>query len=257
MAWRAPITRARCRSVTYQVQRYKFQGARAFTNKPPCGPKRGHGTPQPRFALEVHLDKIAEDLKLDPAELRLKHLVPPDSLTANYLRVGSMGLGKCIEKVVAGSDWKHRFRKLPFGKGVGLACSSYISGAGLPIYWNNMPHSGVQLKCDRGGGVTRFLRFDGHPARARTSHSRVHHGGSVLGIDPFDIRIVTADTEPHAGGPGQRFLARHADERQRSVAGRGARPRDHRAPRGGAKLKVPVSEVVFARVGECSHTEDP
>ncbi|HEU5466901.1 MAG TPA: molybdopterin cofactor-binding domain-containing protein, partial [Gemmatimonadales bacterium] len=69
-------------TVTYQVQRYKFQGARAFTNKPPCGPKRGHGTPQPRFALEVHLDKIADDLKLDPAELRLKHLVPAGSLTA-------------------------------------------------------------------------------------------------------------------------------------------------------------------------------
>src|SRR2546422_11223327 len=76
-------------TVTYHVPRYKFQGARAFTNKPPCGPKRGHGTPQPRFALEVHLDKIAEQLGIDPAELRLKTLVPPNSLTANYLRVGT------------------------------------------------------------------------------------------------------------------------------------------------------------------------
>ncbi|MGH7699841.1 MAG: xanthine dehydrogenase family protein molybdopterin-binding subunit, partial [Gemmatimonadales bacterium] len=83
-------------TVTYEVPRYRFQGARAFTNKPPCGPKRGHGTPQPRFALEVHIDKIAEQLSLDPAELRLKTLVPANSLTANYLRVGSMGLGKCI-----------------------------------------------------------------------------------------------------------------------------------------------------------------
>ncbi|HMC18994.1 MAG TPA: molybdopterin cofactor-binding domain-containing protein, partial [Gemmatimonadales bacterium] len=143
-------------TVTYHVPRYKFQGARAFTNKPPCGPKRGHGTPQPRFALEVHIDKIAEQLGLDPAELRLRHLVPPNSLTANWLRVGTMGLGRCIEKVVAGSGWKDKFRKLPAGKGIGLACSSYITGAGLPIYWNAMPHSGVQLKCDRGGGVTVF-----------------------------------------------------------------------------------------------------
>ncbi|HYL82054.1 MAG TPA: hypothetical protein VEU07_14645, partial [Candidatus Acidoferrum sp.] len=59
---------------------------------------------------------------IDPAELRLKHLVPAGSLTANYLRVGSMGLGACIEKVVAGAGWKKKFRKLPFGKGVGLAC---------------------------------------------------------------------------------------------------------------------------------------
>src|SRR5207245_500570 len=130
-------------TVTYPVPRYKFQGARAFTNKPPCGPKRGHGTPQPRFALEVHLDKIAEQLGIDPAELRLKHLVPPNSLTANWLRIGTMGLGACIDKVVAGSGWKEKFRKLPDGRGVGLACSSYITGAGLPIYWNAMPHSGV------------------------------------------------------------------------------------------------------------------
>src|SRR5256714_6168066 len=128
-------------TVTYEVPRYRFRGLRAFTNKPPCGPKRGHGTPQPRYALEVQLDKIADELNLDPAEMRLKHLVKPDTITANYLRVGSMGLGKCIEKVVEGSEWKNKYRKLPYGRGVGLACSSYICGAGLPIYWNNMPHS--------------------------------------------------------------------------------------------------------------------
>src|SRR6185369_8626580 len=125
-------------TVTYDVPRYRFRGLRAFTNKAPCGPKRGHGTPQPRFALEVQLDKVAEELNLDPAELRLNHLVEPNTVTANYLRVGSIGLRECIEKVVKGSDWKSKYRKLPEGRGVGLACSSYICGAGLPIYWNNM-----------------------------------------------------------------------------------------------------------------------
>src|SRR5712675_2638356 len=96
-------------TVTYDVPKYRFRGLRTFTNKPPCGPKRGHGTPQPRFAIEVHLDKIAEELRLDPAEMRRKHLVPPNSITANYLRIGSMGLGACIDKVVKGSDWKNKF----------------------------------------------------------------------------------------------------------------------------------------------------
>src|ERR1700730_1949579 len=96
-------------TVTYDVPRYKFQGLRAFTNKPPCGPKRGHGTPQPRYALEVHLDKIAEQLRLDPAEMRRAHLVKPNSVTANYLRIGSMGLGACIDKVVEGSNWRNKF----------------------------------------------------------------------------------------------------------------------------------------------------
>ncbi|MDT5262181.1 MAG: hypothetical protein QOC61_1185 [Acidobacteriota bacterium] len=180
-------------TVTYEVPRYRFRGLRAFTNKAPCGPKRGHGTPQPRFALEVQLDKIAEVLSLDPAELRLKHLVEPDTVTANYLRIGSIGLGKCIEKVVAGSDWKNKFRKLPEGRGYGLACSSYICGAGLPIYWNSMPHSGVQLRLDRQGGVC--VQCGSTDIGQGSDSVLAYVVAEILGIDPFDIRVLTADTD--------------------------------------------------------------
>jgi 4-hydroxybenzoyl-CoA reductase alpha subunit len=211
-------------TVTYEVPRYKFEGVRVFTNKPPCGPKRGHGTPQPRYGLEVHLDKIAEQLQLDPAEMRSRHLVKANSVTANYLRIGSMGLGACIDKVVAGSDWKKKFswvsgpraiamgssssaalvdpvaiapgsdtRKLPYGKGIGFACSSYICGAGLPIYWNNMPQSGVQLRLDRQGGVCVMC---GSTDIGQGSDSILAYiVAEILGIDPFDIRVVTADTD--------------------------------------------------------------
>ena len=186
-------------TVTYDVPRYKFQGLRAFTNKPPCGPKRGHGTPQPRYALEVQLDKIAEQLRIDPVDIRRQHLVPPNTVTANYLRIGSMGLGACIDKVVEGSDWKNRFswdaqnRKLPYGKGIGIACSSYICGAGLPIYWNNMPQSGVQLRLDRQGGVCVLC---GSIDIGQGSDSILAYiVAEILGIDPFDIRVVTADTD--------------------------------------------------------------
>jgi 4-hydroxybenzoyl-CoA reductase subunit alpha len=224
-------------TVTYEVPRYKFEGVRVFTNKPPCGPKRGHGTPQPRYALEVHLDKIAEQLELDPAEIRRSHLVKPNSITANYLRIGSMGLGACIDKVVEGSGWKEKFswsvsepgadrgphagiprgvvdatgsrpkpknnpvatapgsasRKLPYGKGIGIACSSYICGAGLPIYWNNMPQSGVQLRLDRQGGVCVMC---GSTDIGQGSDSILAYiVAEILGIDPFDIRVVTADTD--------------------------------------------------------------
>jgi 4-hydroxybenzoyl-CoA reductase subunit alpha len=180
-------------TVTYNVPRYKFEGLRVFTNKPPCGPKRGHGTPQPRFAVEAQLDKIAEQLGIDPVEIRSRHLVPPNSLTANYLRVGSMGLQQCIDKVVEGSDWKNKFGKLPYGRGIGIACSSYICGAGLPIYWNNMPQSGVQLRLDRQGGVCVMC---GSIDIGQGSDSVLAYiVAEVLGIDPFDIRVVTADTD--------------------------------------------------------------
>jgi 4-hydroxybenzoyl-CoA reductase alpha subunit len=229
-------------TVTYPVPRYKFQGARAFTNKPPCGPKRGHGTPQPRYALEVHLDKIAEQLGVDPAELRLQHLVPPNSLTANYLRIGSMGLGACIRKVVDGSEWKQRFRKLPFGHGVGLACSSYISGAGLPIYWNNMPHSGVQLKCDRGGGVTVFC---GSTEIGQGSDSILAYiVAEVLGIDPFDIAVVTADTDLTPVDLGS-YSSRVTLMSGNAALQAAERAREILASHAARKLEIPLERIAF------------
>ncbi|HKD11728.1 MAG TPA: molybdopterin cofactor-binding domain-containing protein, partial [Thermoanaerobaculia bacterium] len=180
-------------TVTYRVPAYRFDGARVFTNKPPCGPKRGHGTPQPRYALEVQLDKIACDLGLDPGEMRKAHLQPANSLTVNFLRVGSIGLSACIDKVVAASGWRQRRGKLPEGRGLGLACSSYICGAGLPIYWNAMPQSGVQLKLDRSGGVTVFC---GSTDIGQGSDSVLAYiVAEVLGVAPLDIRVVTADTD--------------------------------------------------------------
>jgi CO/xanthine dehydrogenase Mo-binding subunit len=164
-----------------------------FTNKPPCGPKRGHGTPQPRFGQEVQLDKIAEQLSIDPAALRLSIVEKPDTVTANFMHVQTIGLADCIKSVVARSGWTARFRKLPHGHGLGLACSSYLSGAGLPIYWNKLPHSGVQLKLDRSGGVTAFCGAT--EVGQGSDDVLVNIVAEILGIDPFDVRCVTGDTD--------------------------------------------------------------
>src|SRR5215471_15235023 len=240
-------------TVTYDVPRYKFEGIRCFTNKPPCGPKRGHGTPQPRFAVEVQIDKLAEELGKDPAEMRKQHLAPANSLTANYLRIGSMGLGKCIDKVVEGSEWSGKYRKLPYGRGIGIACSSYICGAGLPIYWNNMPHSGVQLRLDRQGGVCVMC---GSIDIGQGSDSILAYiVAEVLGIDPFDIRVVTADTDltpVDLGSYSSRVTlmtgnaAVQAAERARELLARAA----------AEKLRVPEDRVVFAD-GRVFDASDP
>jgi len=178
--------------VTYHLPRYRFDACRVFTNKPPCGPKRGHGTPQPRFGQEVQLDKIAEKLKKDPADLRLAMVEKPDTLTANYLKIGTIGLDECIRRVVTRSEWKDKHRKLPLGRGVGLACGAYLSGAGHAIYWNKMPHSGVQLKLDRSGGVTIFC---GSTDIGQGSNDvLVTLVAEVLGIPPNVIKYVTGDT---------------------------------------------------------------
>ena len=180
-------------TVTYQIPRYRFRGARAFTNKPACGPKRGHGTVQPRFGQEIQLDKIAVALGKSPVDLRQNMLVEPNSLTANYLTVGTIGLGECIEKVVEGSRFRERWGNLPEGQGLGLACSSYLCGAGLPIYWNKMPHSGVQLRLDRMGAVTAFCGA----TEIGQGSDDVLAGivAEILGIGPDDIHVRTGQTD--------------------------------------------------------------
>ncbi len=180
-------------TTTYHVPRYRFQGCRTFTNKPPCGPKRGHGTVQPRFGQEVQLDKIAEKLQIDPADLRLRIAESSNAVTANFFRLSTVNLSECIRRVVKSSGWREKFRKLPEGRGIGLACSAYLTGAGLPIYWNKMPHSGVQLKFDRGGGVTLFC---GATEIGQGSDDVLASiVAEVLGLDTFDIRLYTGDTD--------------------------------------------------------------
>ncbi|MDQ6829093.1 MAG: molybdopterin-dependent oxidoreductase [Gemmatimonadota bacterium] len=230
-------------TVTYEVPHYRFRGARVFTNKPPCGPKRGHGTPQPRFAVECQLDKIADDLGLDPAEMRRSNLQPANSVTVNWLRIGSMGLGACIDATVDKSDWKNKHRKLPFGRGVGIACSSYISGAGLPIYWNSMPHSGVQLKLDRSGGVACFC---GSTDIGQGSDSILAYiVAEILGIEPIDIRIVTGDTDLTPVDLGS-YSSRVTMMTGNAAIQAAERARDQVAAAVSAKLGVPSSRLAFA-----------
>ena len=178
---------------TYRIPNYKFEGVRVFTNKPPCGPKRGHGTPQPRFALECHLDEAAADLALDPVTIRRRNLVEPFSVTVNHLRITSCGIAECLDEVVAASDFSKKHGVLPGGKGIGLAASAYLSGAGLPIYRNDMPQSEVEIKIDRGGGVTVFsMATDVGQGSTSVLATIV---AEVLGLEPGDLAMVTADTD--------------------------------------------------------------
>jgi 4-hydroxybenzoyl-CoA reductase alpha subunit len=178
--------------VTYHYPRFKFEACRVFTNKPACGPKRGHGTPQPRFGQEVQLDKIAEKLKLDPAELRLGILTKPNALTASWLNVGTTQLDQCIRTVTELSGWKQKHGKLPQGRGVGLACSTYMCGAGVAIYWNKMPHSGVQILLDRSGTVVVYCGATEIGQGSDDVLAAIV--AEALGVDTGVVRVVTGDT---------------------------------------------------------------
>jgi 4-hydroxybenzoyl-CoA reductase subunit alpha len=179
-------------TVTYRIPAYKFDGVRVYTNKPPCGPKRGHGTTQPRYGFECQLDKIAEDLGLDPLEYRKRILQPANSRTVNDLRITSMGLGECLDALQRETRFSERRGTLGRGTGIGIAGSAYISGAGLPIYWNEMPHTGAEIRIDRGGGVTVMCGTAEIGQGSDNVLATV--AAEALGILPADVHVVSGDT---------------------------------------------------------------
>jgi len=240
-------------TVTYRMARYQFRGCRTFTNKPPCGPKRGHGTPQPRFGLEVQIDKICEKLGRDPADWRIENAVPPDSLTANWLKIRTIGLVPCLEAVVEASGWKSRFRKLGRGRGLGIAASSYLCGAGLPIYWNEMPHSGVQLLLDRSGGVTAFC--GAAEVGQGSDNVLAVLVAEVLGIDILDVKVVTGDTSLGPVDLGS-YSSRVTLMMGNAAVEAAQRARDRLAEAVAAKFDVPAERVGFGH-GRVFDVSDP
>lgn len=177
----------------YAFGTYRFHSRRAYTNKPACGPKRGHGSVQPRFAMEIQLDKAAERLGLDPIELRRRNAIPAEGKTINELKIGSSGFLACLDAVEAASGWKERRGKLGRGRGLGVAGSTYISGTNYPIYPNEMPQSAVQVTLDRSG---RARIFSGASDIGQGSDTMVAViVGEELGLPLEDIRVLSADTD--------------------------------------------------------------
>ena len=180
-------------SLPYQIEHFRFTTQRVYTNHPPCGPKRGHGALQPRFAVEAHIDHMAATLGFDPVALRRQQLVAAPSRTVNGLVITSSGLERCIEEVVLASGFSAKHGALPRGRGMGFAISSYMCGALHGIYPNNLPHSGVQLQIDRSGRVTVFSGTA--DIGQGSNHMLATLVAERLGIHTGLVRVVEGDTD--------------------------------------------------------------
>jgi len=177
----------------YRLPNFRFDGRRIYTNLPACGAMRGNGTPQPRFAFESQLDLIAADLGMDPIELRRRNALGPDEMTVNELKITSCEFKSCLDLVEKESGWKDKRGKLPPGKGIGVACGSFVSGAGYPIYRGDTPHSSVIIRWSE----------DGKSATVLTGAAEIGQGSDtvlcqmaaeVLGLPYGDVAIISTDT---------------------------------------------------------------
>jgi 4-hydroxybenzoyl-CoA reductase subunit alpha len=162
---------------------------------------RGHGCPHPRFAFEGVLDMLAEDLGLDPIEIRLKNAMQPDSRTVNDLTVGSCELTACLETVRDRSGWAEKKGNLPPGKGIGIGCGGFVSGAGYPIYRSKFPHSNALIRVTEDGeAATLFIGEADIGQGSNTVLSQV--AAEAMGVEYGVMRIVSADTETTPRGLG-------------------------------------------------------
>ena len=176
----------------YDIPAVKYDGYRVYANLPPCGAMRGHGSVNTRHAFECLVDRMARELGLDPFAVRRANLLQAPTRTLNDLMVNSCGLAECLDKVERASSWRERLGKLPPGKGLGMACSHYVSGAAKPIHFTGEPHAVVNLKLDFDGGVT-----------ALTGAADIGQGSSTmvaivvaetLDISLDRVRVIAADT---------------------------------------------------------------
>ena len=177
----------------YDFPAYSFDATRVYTNKPCCGPKRGHGSVQPRFAFEVQLDELAERLRMDPIELRRRNFIGEDVTTVNGQRITSNGFLACLDLVEEASGWKTRHGQMPRGRGLGVAGSMYISGTAYPIYPNEMPQSGVMVRVDRSGVIAVHC---GASDIGQGSDSLLQYiAAEELGAPLDAVRVFSSDTD--------------------------------------------------------------
>jgi 4-hydroxybenzoyl-CoA reductase subunit alpha len=176
-------------NLPYRIPNIKYEGYRAYTNLPPAGAQRGHGVPQMRFAVESQLDMLAQDLGLDPIELRLRNAIQPGDRTANGLEVTSCGLSECIKGAAAAVGWARRGEAKTPNRGMGIACGGFISGP------NMVPHfrSTAMIKIDQDGAVALLVGSPDIGQGSSTTLAQI--AAEELGVGLRDIQVVASDTE--------------------------------------------------------------
>lgn len=195
----------------YHIPNYRYRGYRVFTNKPACGAMRGHGVPQPRFAFECLLTMVAEEIGVDPIEIRKKNAMDRNTRTCNDLDIRSCEFKATLEAASEKSGWNKKYGKLPPGKGIGIGAGGFVSGAGYAIYRGEVrlshektaksfakkavfPHANAVVKIlEDGMAAVLFIGASEIGQGAKTVLSQIC--AETLGIPIERVRIRCEDTD--------------------------------------------------------------
>ena len=178
----------------YRLPNMKYDGYRAFTNRPACGAQRGHGGVASRAAWEQQIDFLAEELGMDPVEIRMKNSMEAGDVTCDDFNTSSFGMKECIEAVKEGSKWDEKKGQMPEGKGIGIATGFFVSGAGYPIYRSETAHSTVVIKLNEDGGTAHVLTGSAEIGQGSDT-AMAMIAAEALGV-PYDhIKLSSGDTD--------------------------------------------------------------
>ncbi len=178
----------------YKLANMKYDGYRVYNNKPACGAQRGHGAVIARACFEQQLDMIAEKIGMDPLELRIKNMMETGDTTCNDLNMSSFGMAQCIDAVREHSDWDAKKKSMPAGKGIGMACGFFVSGAGYPIYRSDTFHGTVVIKLTEDGGTALVYTASAEIGQGSdTAFAMI--AAETLGIPLEHIRLASGDTD--------------------------------------------------------------
>jgi 4-hydroxybenzoyl-CoA reductase alpha subunit len=173
---------------TYRLPNLRFNGYRVYTNKPVRGMYRCHGR---SFlgGLGMQLDMIAEELGIDPVEMRLRNALKTGETQATGSKIISCGLSEALETAAERSGWKEKRGKLPYGKGIGMGANGMMVGFPMGIRGG----SSAIIKFNEDGGATVI---SGVVDNGQGNESMVVQiAADVLGLKMEDINLVSADSE--------------------------------------------------------------
>ena len=177
----------------YKLPNMKYDGLRVYTNKPASGSLRGHGGISNRACFEAQLDMIAQDLNMDPIELRLKNKMGSNDMTCCGYYTSNLSVGECLEAARNKSKWTEKKGHLPPGKGIGVSTGFFVSGAGACVYRSEIPHSAVMMRVsDDGKQVTVYSGSNELGQGSDTVIAMIT--SEVLGLTVDDIQVVSGDT---------------------------------------------------------------
>ncbi|MGB0555323.1 MAG: xanthine dehydrogenase family protein molybdopterin-binding subunit [Alphaproteobacteria bacterium] len=163
----------------YDIPNADLKGLDVVSNRPNVSAYRAPGAPQGNYVFEAILDEIAEELDIDPWELRLRNALSADKPTIYGAKIGQAGIQECIDSVRS-----HPNAKAELGPN---------QGRGIAIgYWGNAGgESSAQLNINEDGSA---LIITGHPDIGGSRASMVNIVAEKLGIDYRNVSAQIGDT---------------------------------------------------------------